>query len=146
MVFSDFSIDAILGLRPEQKTCGSISPSRNSITSSPRSSTSSSEDEFEPNPLEIYLKSIALQQIQIAKLHLLPPKWSQRQQNSTSAKPRKYTKDQTVILIQKYLEKTYVNREEMQELADKTGLSMLQVKIWFQNRRLKDRKMTKRNI
>jgi len=32
------------------------------------------------------------------------------------------------------------NRQEMSELAAKTDLSMLQVKIWFQNRRLKARK------
>ena len=97
----------------------------------------------------LYLKSIALHQIQIARMQLLPPAWSQKQQNrigngysneESSKKNRKYSKDQTQILHAKYLQKPYVNREEMHQLSIETGLSMLQVKIWFQNRRLKDRK------
>ena len=88
-----------------------------------------------------YLKSIALLQIHKARLELLPPAWSQKQQlKDGTNKTRKYSKDQTQLLHSYYKQKPYVNREEMALLAKKTGLSMLQVKIWYQNRRLKDRK------
>ena len=88
-----------------------------------------------------YLKSLALQQIQMARLQLLPPAWSQKQQfKEGSKKPKKYSKEQTQILHFHYKLKPYVNREEMALLSEETGLSMLQVKIWYQNRRLKDRK------
>ena len=88
-----------------------------------------------------YLKSIALLQIHKARLQLLPPTWSQKQQlKDGTNKTRKYSKDQTQLLHSYYKQKPYVNREEMALLAKKTGLSMLQVKIWYQNRRLKDRK------
>ena len=88
-----------------------------------------------------YLKSIALLQIHKARLELLPPAWSQKQQcKEGTNKTRKYSKVQTQVLHSYYKQKPYVNREEMALLAQKTGLSMLQVKIWYQNRRLKDRK------
>ena len=88
-----------------------------------------------------YLKSIALQQIHMARLQLLPPAWSQKQQfKDGNQKTRKYTKQQTSLLHSYYKQKPYVNREEMAILSKETGLTMLQVKIWYQNRRLKDRK------
>ena len=89
-----------------------------------------------------YLKSIALQQIHMARLQLLPPAWSQKQQFKDGAKKsKKYSKTQTQILHSYYQQKPYVNRDEMALLSEETGLSMLQVKIWYQNRRLKDRKV-----
>ncbi len=132
--YSDFSINAILGLKSEPKRSHSCSSS---------SDLDSDDQEFEPqNPLiEAYFRGLALHQIHVAKLQLSPPAWSQRQQTKKVCNgTRKYSQDQTEVLTLKYSEKRYVNREEMQELSFKTGLSMLQVKIWFQNRRLKERK------
>ena len=141
--FSDFSIDAILGLKSSKK------PNSEAATSccscSPRSSPSSSDSESEADSFRIYFKSVALHQIQLARLQLLPPAWSQRQQKCKQTadvnKSRKYEKIQTDFLLQKYQEKPYVTREEMIQLSNRTGLTSQQVKIWFQNRRLKDRKM-----
>lgn len=127
--FSDFSIDAILGLKPVLKI--------RSPSVSPRSDSSELSDSEEL--ASFYLKTLAWQQLQLAKIQLLPPTWSQKQQNSTK-KSRKYSVDQTDILVQRYQKSPYINRQEMSDLAECTGLSMLQVKIWFQNRRLKDRK------
>ena len=137
--FSDFSINAILGLPKKTSSCCSCSP---------RSSLSSDAESEPEDPVGTYLKSLALQQIQLARLQLLPPAWSQRQQSNASASleknssssKRKYDKGQTEILLRKYKARPYVTREEMSELSNQTCLSMHQVKIWFQNRRLKDRK------
>ncbi|QQP50851.1 Uncharacterized protein FKW44_011992 [Caligus rogercresseyi] len=71
----------------------------------------------------------------------MPPHWSQKQQgHEAGVLRRRYTPEQTRILMDKYKESRYVPRPEMAVLAEATGLTMLQVKIWFQNRRLKDRK------
>ncbi|TRY78242.1 hypothetical protein TCAL_06749 [Tigriopus californicus] len=63
---------------------------------------------------------------------------------STSLRSR-YTEHQTNCLKEVYAVKKYVNTDEMIELSCKTGLSRHQVKTWFQNRRLKDRKVSKAN-
>ena len=130
-MYSDFSIDAILGPKPGfQKIIPSPSVS-------PRSDISSSSECEELASL--YFKSLAWQQLQLAKIQLMPPSWSQKQQKQAS-KSRKYSTAQTEILTKRYEKSPYINRQEMSELAAKTDLSMLQVKIWFQNRRLKARK------
>nr|XP_040567966.1 homeobox protein ceh-28-like [Lepeophtheirus salmonis] len=72
---------------------------------------------------------------------IMPPHWSQKQQgHETGVLRRRYTTEQTNVLMEKYKKSRYVPRQEMAVLASATGLTMLQVKIWFQNRRLKDRK------
>ena len=125
-MFSDFSIDAILGLKPRKISSPSVSP---------RSDCSSDSEEL----ASLYFKSLAWQQLQLAKIQLMPPSWSQKQQMS-SKKSRKYSAVQTEILVRRYEKSPYINRQEMSELAATTDLTMLQVKIWFQNRRLKARK------
>lgn len=148
-LYSDFSIDAILGVKNSSRSEIKRKSSVSSV-----SDFSETEAEFEDhqeiyNPLELYVKSLALHQIQMAKMQLSPPAWAQRQQtrsfNSSEIKSRKYTKSQTAILLAKYSQRTYVSREEMHDLSLQTGLTMLQVKIWFQNRRLKDRKSTSKH-
>ena len=59
---------------------------------------------------------------------------------SQSILRRRYSKAQTDALVRKYNENKYLSRTDMALLSSETGLSMVQVKIWFQNRRLKDRK------
>ena len=88
-MYSDFSIDAILGPKPGfQKIIPSPSVS-------PRSDISSSSECEELASL--YFKSLAWQQLQLAKIQLMPPSWSQKQQKQAS-KSRKYSTAQTEIL------------------------------------------------
>ena len=140
-----------------------LAPSSNTSTcSSPRSSSaeesyssgsgSDDNEEFSSSTFEnFYVKTLALHQIKLAQLQLRPPAWSQKQQfrnsnsNSVEKKSRKYTEDQIAILVTRYQASKYVPREDMAKLSAQTGLSMLQVKIWFQNRRLKDRKAQRNN-
>lgn len=132
-IFSDFSIEAILGMK-EQPEKSWENPEETQLQT------------FKASILEsFYIKTLALSHIKLAQMQLKPPSWSQRQQlNPSSAseksRPKKYSKSQTEILTNRYEKSKYISREEMAILAEKTDLSMLQVKIWFQNRRLKDRK------
>ena len=99
---------------------------------------------------------LELQRIYYARNQLKPPAWSQRQHRKTGYEaginlefpddnfsrknPKRYSTRQTEVLLAEYQQNQYVSREKMEALANKTNLSMLQVKIWFQNRRLKERK------
>ncbi len=98
-----------------------------------------------------YLRRCHLLEAERARLQ--PPSWTQRQQPqqqqfpscligtiSPQGRRRRYTEAQTCALQRTYAECKYVTREEMLRLAGKIGLTALQVKIWFQNKRLKDRK------
>lgn len=141
-LYSDFSIEAILGIKNEREI-----QRKSSVSDYSETETEMEGEDQEINPFEIYVKSLALHQIQMAKMQLSPPAWAQRQQtrhfNTSEIKSRKYSQSQTSILLAKYNQRTYVSREEMHDLSLQTGLTMLQVKIWFQNRRLKDRKSRK---
>ncbi|KAK3891153.1 hypothetical protein Pcinc_004943 [Petrolisthes cinctipes] len=76
--------------------------------------------------------------------HFHHPHHHHHQTHTVNKKVRSsYTWQQLIQLNRRFLRSMYLVQQERQELADMVGLSQTQVKIWFQNRRSKYKKLTR---
>uniref|UniRef100_A0A8R1I4A5 Homeobox domain-containing protein n=1 Tax=Caenorhabditis japonica TaxID=281687 RepID=A0A8R1I4A5_CAEJA len=62
---------------------------------------------------------------------------------ATDKKPTTFTKHQSIELEKEFLVKNYLVPAKKEELSMRLGLTTIQVKTWFQNRRMKEKRSKK---
>ncbi|ESO85385.1 hypothetical protein LOTGIDRAFT_100545, partial [Lottia gigantea] len=69
-----------------------------------------------------------------------------RRENKPRRQRTTFSSDQTLKLEMEYRRAEYVTRTRRLELADDLNLTETQIKIWYQNRRAKDKRIEKAHI